>query len=32
MITIQIRNGQGKVIGVINDFFSLQVEDAVNKG
>ena len=31
MITIQIRNGQGKVIGVINDFFSLQVEDAVNK-
>lgn len=31
MITIQIRNGHGQVVGVINDFFSLQVEDAVNK-
>lgn len=32
MITIQIRNGQGQVIGMVNDFFTLSVQDEVNKG
>ena len=31
MITIQIKNGEGMVLGVINDFFSLQVQDEINK-
>lgn len=31
MITIQIKNGEGMVVGVINDFFSLQVQDEINK-
>lgn len=31
MITIQIKNGRGEVIGMINDFFSLQVQDEINK-
>ena len=32
MLTIQIKNWDNKVIAVINDIFSLQVEDEVNKG
>lgn len=32
MITIQIRNGQGQGIGMVNDFFTLSVQDEVNKG
>ena len=31
MLTIQIKNWDNKVIAVINDIFSLQVEDEVNK-
>jgi hypothetical protein len=32
MLTIQIKNGSNKVVAVINDIFSLQVDDEVNKG
>lgn len=32
MLTIQIKNWENKVIAVINDIFSLQVDDEVNKG
>lgn len=32
MLTIQIKNGNDEVIAVINDIFSLQVDDEVNKG
>lgn len=32
MLTIQIRNWENNVVAVINDIFSLQVEDEVNKG
>ena len=32
MLTIQIKNGDNKVVAVINDIFSLQVDDEVNKG
>lgn len=32
MLTIQIKNGDNKVIAVINNIFSLSVDDEVNKG
>ena len=32
MLTIQIKDGNNKVVAVINDVFSLQVDDEVNKG
>ena len=32
MLTIQIKNGDNKVIAVINDIFSLNVEDEINRG
>ncbi len=32
MLTIQIKNWENKVVAVINDVFSLQVDDEVNKG
>ena len=32
MLTIQIKNWTNKVIAVINDIFSLQIDDEVNKG
>lgn len=32
MLTIQIKNWENKVVAVINDIFSLQVDDEVNKG
>lgn len=32
MLTIQIKDGNNKVVAVINDIFSLQVDDEVNKG
>ena len=32
MLTIQIKNGENKVIAVINDIFSLNVEDEINRG
>jgi len=31
MLTIQIKNGNNEVIAVVNDIFSLQVDDEVNK-
>lgn len=32
MLTIQIKNWQNKVVAVINDIFSLTVDDEINKG
>lgn len=32
MLTIQIKNGEGKVKAVINDIYSLTVDDEINKG
>jgi len=32
MLTIQIKDGNNNVIAVINDIFSLQIDDEVNKG
>lgn len=32
MLTIQIKNGENEVIAVINDIFSLSVEEEINKG
>lgn len=32
MLTIQIKNGDNEVIAVINDIYSLNVDDEVNKG
>ena len=32
MLTIQIKDGTNKVVAVINDIFSLSVDDEVNKG
>jgi hypothetical protein len=32
MLTIQIKNGNEEVIASVNNIFSLQIDDEVNKG